>query len=448
MIDRRPKFSLCVALLLAGIVSLSAQELSTRQEVAVFKVYNAAGNVPEEVIASLSEMVRATVVKMGRFDVIGYSQSISSGDLDSFIARLKEYKEAAAEIPEEVLMGHEAFTEADFRRLVGSFMVIVPQLSLFELERTRAGYKSYLRLDVTVYNVADDSVESQFSIEADGASKTRTEALTEALDMVPTFLEYELRKAFVVRTTVLEVEGGEIYLEFGRNMGLQVGDEFVLLLADISPLGRERVRESGLLLVKEVQEDYSVAIPLYAARRPTVGDQLQEVPRVGVEVLPYLNYVVSPQSAERDENVASFGVRATVSRGFFDFRPTVGFEFPFRMWALVAMIFDYIPIQTYVGAEITNWYLGRLQIAPTLVVGAGGLFPLEEERDEGFLVITHFGGKAFLSLSYLVSRDVKLTVEPGFSLWFGLADEALGDLIDVARTYYGPSFSLAVTFKQ
>ena len=94
MIDRRPKFSLCVALLLAGIVSLSAQELSTRQEVAVFKVYNAAGNVPEEVIASLSEMVRATVVKMGRFDVIGYSQSISSGDLDSFIARLKEYKEA------------------------------------------------------------------------------------------------------------------------------------------------------------------------------------------------------------------------------------------------------------------------------------------------------------------------------------------------------------------
>ena len=113
------------------------------------------------------------------------------------------------------------------------------------------------------------------------------------------------------------------------------------------------------------------------------------------------------------------------------------------MWALVAMIFDYIPIQTYVGAEITNWYLGRLQIAPTLVVGAGGLFPLEEEHDEGFLVITHFGGKAFLSLSYLVSRDVKLTVEPGFSLWFGLADEALGDLIDVARTYYGPSFSLA-----
>lgn len=441
-------FALFVVFLVLYQYSFS-QEISDKKEIAVFELENEAGRVPDQVLASVYSLIQETIFNMKRFSVAGYSQTIESNSVSEFIDKIREYKEVDAEIPEEVLMGKAAFTEADFKRLVSSFIIIIPRLTFFDVEKDEGVYKCVIKVAVTVYNVETDSIEGQFEISGEEIDESRIDAVNNAISYLMPQLDYELRKIFVLTTTVIDVQDGEIYIEFGSNMGVLPGDEFAILDVGISAIGKERINEGGLLLIKEVQDDYSIAIPLYTSHSPVVGDQLKEVPRAGVEVMPYFTYVYAPANAKRDEDVASIGMRATVSRGFFSTRPTFGIEAPLRLGSLITMLFDYLPVQAYVGAEINNIYMGRLQISPTIVVGIGGLMPLDEKvrEREGMLVYTHLGGKAFVSLSYLITRDMKISLEPGFTLWFGVADEALGDLIDFTRTYYGPSLSFSVVFK-
>ncbi|MEM5947511.1 hypothetical protein WKV44_03035 [Spirochaetia bacterium 38H-sp] len=444
---KRVLFSLIILLLVVQYAF--SQEISQKKEIAIFQLENAAGRVPKEVLSSVYSVIQETVFSMGRFEIAGYSQTIDSSSVEEFIDKIREYKEVDAEIPEEVLMGQAAFTEADFKRLVSSFIIIIPRLTFFELEKSEGVYTCTVEASITVYNVEDDKIEGQFKISGQEMDESRADAVNTAVSYLGPQLEYELRKVFVLRSTIIDVDGGEIYLEFGKNMGIMPGDEFALLDVGVSAIGKERVNEGGLLLIKEVQDDYSVAIPLYVSHSPVVGDQIKEVPRTGIEFMPYFTYVYAPANAKRDEDVASLGMRFTATRGFFATRPTLGIEAPLRLGSLITMIFDYLPIQMYIGAEVNNIYLGRLQISPTVVVGLGGLLPLDDKvrEKEGMLVYTHLGGKAFVSLSYLITRDIKIAIEPGFTMWFGMADEVLGDLIDFTRTYYGPSFSFSVVFK-
>jgi hypothetical protein len=141
------------------------------------------------------------------------------------------------------------------------------------------------------------------------------------------------------------------------------------------------------------------------------------------------------------------------SRGFFTTRPVIGAEIPLSIATAVLAVFDIIPMNAYIGAELTNLYLGRLQIAPTLVLGVGGAYLGENAKaifntDQDFFM-THVGGKAFMSVSVLVSRNTKITVDAGYAAWLGLA-EALIDSIDESSyfaTKVGPFVNVGVTFK-
>jgi hypothetical protein len=146
------------------------------------------------------------------------------------------------------------------------------------------------------------------------------------------------------------------------------------------------------------------------------------------------------------------GLKAVLSRGYFLTRPVVGVEIPLSIATAALSVFDIIPMNVYVGAELTNLYLGRLQIAPTVVVGIGGAYLGETVRaffgtDQEYFM-THVGGKAFVSASLLVSRNAKFTVDAGYAAWLGLADV----LIDMADDSYfdskaGPFVNVGVTFK-
>jgi hypothetical protein len=211
----------------------------------------------------------------------------------------------------------------------------------------------------------------------------------------------------------------------------------------VTATGHETTDETGLMVVKEVREGFSLATLLYSTPKPVLGDQLQEVPRLGVDVTFYGNILQSPA-----DNTFVAGLKGTGSRGFYRVRPLVGLEIPF-----IGTVFGvFLPANMYLGAE-WNWYLGRLKVHPSFGVGIGGGVPtVESEHLEDFYM-THFGGQVKFTTSYLVNRDMMLFFDIGYAQWVGIAEDTLGSgsggLIELPffDGYGGILLGAGITFK-
>jgi hypothetical protein len=412
-----------VLLLLLVPVLLFAQQVSEKKEIAVFKLGYYKWNIPNEVLGNIDEEIKGVFINIGRFDVMGMNQRLEEGDLNDFIAKLKELKETQVEIPAEVQMGKEFFTEADLNRLIGSFVVVIPSVSNYILEELDSGdYEATIKTSFTFFNVEEERTFAQFSVETSAQDESANQAVGQAVNAIPLQLTYEIRKVaeFRLMTGILEVSGSEVFLEFGRDMGIKLGDEYVLMSSRILESGRSFSSEQGLLVVKEVSDEVSKAQIIYAKDRPQVGDQLQEVPRLGFDTSPYLRLALG--AGKDGKALPVVGFRQSVLRGFYDFRPLVGIEVPF-----IRNILWGIPLNFYVGAEY-DIYLGRLQIIPMAGFGLGGayLWYLEDgdEEDDEF-ILSHLGGMANVTVTYLATRDIKLTAEAGYMHWFSLDPTSL-----------------------
>ena len=444
--------ALSVLCLAAAGGSLFGQTVSEKKDIAVFNLGYSEWSVPGTALGAIDDQIRGVFINMGRFNVLGLTQRLGTNDVGDFIEKIKDFKSRNVAIPESVLMGQEAFTERDWNRLVGSFLVVIPSVSFYNLESLRDGtYRARIRTSFTFINVEEGRNTAQFFVETTGQDKNSNNAIKEAVDGIPMMLTYEIRKIpdFQVKSGVVQIMGREVIFELGRNMGIMVGDEYSIVgYRDVA--GFQAIDDRGLLIVKEVQDQFSVAKIIYAYGNPQVGDQLQEIPRLGIEAMLYAgaflveNYDIS--------FVPLVGIKAVVSRGFFSTRPVIGVEIPLSLVTAALAVFDVIPMNVYLGAELTNLYAGRLQIAPTLVVGVGGAYLGENARalfgtDQEYFV-THAGGKAFISLSLLVSRDRKITIDAGYAAWFGLAEVLLDfDEGSYFETKVGPFVNVGVTFK-
>jgi hypothetical protein len=235
------------------------------------------------------------------------------------------------------------------------------------------------------------------------------------MDGIAMQLTYEIRKIpeFQLRTGVLEVRGREVVLELGRDMGIKLGDEYVLVASRVLESGRTLTSENGLLVIKEVSDEVSVGQVLYARPRPQEGDQLREVALHGVETTPYV-HLAAGLLYDRPFT-AMAGIRGSISRGFYGFRPMFALEVPF-----ITNIIAAIPLNLYLGGEYRQ-YLGRLSVAPMAAVGIGGayLWYLEGSatEDQKF-AFTNVGLKANVELSYLFSKRFKLTADVGYMNMF------------------------------
>ncbi len=464
---------LLVLLLVIVTIPLGAQQFSERQEVAVFRLnyYGAPRDpVPERsttiqlgnifrfertverdtteifqrAVGAVDEKIRSVFINLGRFDVIGLDKRLEAENVDAFIRALQGYREERVEIPETVLLGQQAFTEADFERIVGGFIVVIPSVSFYNLSRDNDGeYDATIETSFTFINVDTMQTEGQFFVETYGSDDDAADAMKQAVDGIPTQLEFRIRQmdVFKIRTGIVEVRGRKVIVEFGENMGIQLGDEYAIIQPRLTNLGYETADESGLLLIKEVREQYSVAEVLYARPNPIIGDQLEEVPRIGIEVSGYA-HVLSELTI--DNSVLVLGLKATASRGFYRFRPLGGIEIPFTS-TLLGLLF---PMNVYLGGD-ANWYLGRLKLNPSLTAGVGGGVPIVDDLFSQDFYLSHVGGTAKMSLSYLINRDTMIYADLGYARWFGLY-ERLFDSTVVNRFfdgYGGILIGAGVTFK-
>jgi hypothetical protein len=403
-------------LVLAVIPLALAQQVSEKKDLAVFKLSYYQWDIPVSVLGGIDEEIRGVFVNLGRFNVLGMTQRLEPGDLSEFIDKIKLYKAERTEIPEAVQMGREFFTQADFERLAGSFIVVAPSVASYVLEVKDSGeFLVRLKTSFSFINVEQGTTFAQSFVETDGTAGSPEGAAREALDGIALQLTYEIRKIpeFQLKTGVLEVKGREVILELGRDMGIKVGDEYVLVASRVLESGKTLTSETGLLVVKEVSDEVSVGRVLYARPRPQEGDQLRELPLLGLEATPYL-HVASGLIFDR-AFTALIGVQGTWARGFYGFRPIFGLEVP-----LVANLLAGIPLNLYVGGQYML-YLGRLSLAPSAALGVGGayLWYADVPDDEKF-ALTYVGGQAGLNLSYLFNKKMRFSLDLGYLLWFSL----------------------------
>ncbi len=427
---RRRTAALVVSLCLLAIGrAVWAQEVSKKKEIAVFNLsyYNWA--IPAENLGRIDDNIRSVFVNLGRFSVIGMTYRLGEADVNDFIDKIKQFKSENAEIPDQVQMGQEYFTQADMNKLIASFIVVIPAVVGYSWDSDSEGkYSVKMRTSFTFVNVETQQTIAQFAVDSSGSDKKLHDAVQGAIDSIPPMLTFQVRTVpeFQLKTGVLEVHGSEILLELGKNMGVTVGDEYLVVASRVLPSGKQVSEDKGLLVVSRVDEEVSFATVLYSEGSVQMGDQLKELPRFGTEVNPYFRAVVYGGDMSFWSLAPMMtGLHVAITRGFYAFRPFIELETPIHLWSWDAGYS--FPLNASIGGEYTV-YLGRFVLSPRAAVGVGFDIPLSEGAEVRY---THFGGNAGLGIQYLFSRDAKLTLEGGYLMWMS-ADDAL-----YAPTYSG-----------
>jgi len=442
------KSKLLASVLLITIATgfLSAQEVSEKKEIAVFGLSYYDWSIPSGALGAVDQQIKNVFINLGRFDVVGMTYRLSENDVNAFISKIREVKESNIEIPEKVQLGQEILTEKDFNKLVGSFLVVIPSVTFYNLamEKGSKDYKVSLETSFTFVNVEELKAVGHIKINTSGMDENSGLAIKDAVDAIESNLTYEIRKMpeFQIKTGIIDVVNGEVHFELGKNMGVQLGDEYAIISSKVLKSGKQAVSEAGLMVVKNVQEDFSIATVLYSDSAPSIGDQLQEIPRFGVDLTPYVHVLIPlPTLLSRTGDpviIPILGVRGVVSRGFYDLRPMFELELPLNGFFASPL---FIPFNVFVGAELVNLYLGRLQIDLAAEIGGGGLIYNEDPY------FSHIGAKAQLGINFLVTRDIKIAGDVGFLFMYSLVGSTLGNYFDYFQTVYGPFGGLGVTFK-
>ncbi len=409
-----------------------SQEVSERKEIAIFSLGYSDWNIPDEALGMVDQSIQNVFIGLNRFDIIGTQYRLKSGDVDKFIDEIKKVKSENMEIPEGVRLGEQTFTEADFNKLAGSFIIVVPVVSYYDTKTDKSGdYAAELETSFTFINVAEGKAMASFQIKTSGTDDTLKSAVKNAVEGIPVQLSYEIRKIpeFQLKTGIIDFIGKDVVLELGQNMGVKLGDEYRIVSDKVLPSGRTIRKNTGLLVIKEVFEEVSTAQVFYSSRKPMIGDQLTEVPRMGFETPFYVNYIAS------DTPVVTLGLRQIVARGFFSFRPFAGVEVPFGANNDFFVLF---PVNAYLGGEL-NWYMGRLHVSPSADFAVGMLIPIiESEYTDDVVIYSSFGGHARLTVSYMFSDSMKVFVEGGYAAML-----AVTNLFDsYAGTFVGAGITL------
>ena len=313
--------------LICAVVSvtlISAQEVSEKKEIAVFSLSHVDWSVPSGALSLVDQQVTGTFTDIGRFDVRGLDLRLEADDVSGFIELIRDVKEANMQIDEKYRLGEETFTEADFERLTGSFLIVIPSLTFYDsyVEDTDDGpeWEVSLQTSFSIIKVQDSSTLAQFSIDTYGSGKTQKEATQNAASAISSQLDYELRtiEEFKLKTGIIEVmPGGRVILELGSDMGLQKGDEFSIVNSRLLDSGHTVSDITGLLVISDVKNDLSYGQVVYNDQNVLPGDQLAEIPRAGADVSLYLRGFLDTEDTSAPISGGSIGLKSVLCQGFF-----------------------------------------------------------------------------------------------------------------------------------
>src|SRR6056297_2654620 len=220
---------------LLGVIPAGAQEVSEKKDIAVFNLSYSDYSIPSGALGLVDQSIQNVFIDLGRFNILGMEYRLNANEIDEFINKIKELKQENVEIPEAVRLGEETFTEADFNKLVGSFIVVVPVISYYNVYQDGGEYEAELQTSFTFIKVDTAEAFASFQIDTSASGDNSRDAVKNAVDMIPMQLQFELRSIpeFQLKTAIVDVIGKDYIMEFGRNMGVQIGDEYVITRSQI-----------------------------------------------------------------------------------------------------------------------------------------------------------------------------------------------------------------------
>lgn len=441
---------IALGLALAVLSGVSAQEVSEKQDLTLFDISFYGPSLDRRVVEGVDARIRQVFVNLGRFNVIGLTYRLDAIDVDDFLSKVREAKEADTYIPIEFQTGEALFTEAEYNKLVNSFILVIPQINNFSEERRGNNTVVNVETSFTIIDARTMAAIKEVVVETEGSARSENEARREAVNAIAPRLEFEIRSIpqFQIRTGVIEVKPFEVVLELGKNMGIQVGDEYVLQ-SKSEVAGYESVEETGLIIIKDVQQEFSRGAVIHG--NPQLGDPAQELPRFGVDIVPYLTIgqrILLDKKTLSTEQVASqvfnIGLKAIATRGFFDARPTIALEYTQADLGFLGFLF--IPVNLWAGGEYTM-YLGRLTLNPGVAVGGTAIYFIWDDSDEP-LTYSHIGARANMNASILFGNDLKIGGTVGGRLMIGIfPGSGSTTLNDFLGSYYMWDLGLEVTIK-
>ncbi|MBN1519468.1 MAG: hypothetical protein JW923_05185 [Spirochaetales bacterium] len=432
----RKAFALVALVLVASVAAFGQPTVSERKDVAIFSLGYYGWDIPLETLGTIDIEIQKVFLDLGRFNIIGMQQRFSSSSVDQFISILRQMNEENFVLPEEYQFGEALLTEADFNRLIGAFIVAVPVVTSYNLAFVDGKeWQADIKTTVSFIDVADGTLIGIADVETFGSSReTDFKAIQSAIDSIPMQLQYEIRSipAFTLHTRVLGMTGGEVKIELGSNMGIQKGDEY-LVIEKSEYEGYKDEKEVGLLLIKEVGTEVSTAIILYSGIQPAKDTQLRELPRAGADLALYGHSYQYFESSMGSSFV--IGARFEATRGFYNVKPYLAAQ-------MLTDLDLYLPLNAVIGAEYVT-YMRRLEIGVRggIAMGSNALVRILEESfstdDDPWF--THIGVSAGAFVSYLVTRDMKLFAEVQADYLFGWTG--------LFPSYGGWQLGAGVTFK-
>jgi hypothetical protein len=438
--------TLFAAILFAVPLAAQAPTVSEKKDVAIFALGYYGWAIPLETLGSIDQEIQKVFVDLGRFNIIGYAERLSSGGLQQFIDTLKKAKEANFVMPEKFQFGEATLTEAEFNKLVGAFIIATPIVTEFNsrYDNDKSAWETDIKTDVTFIDVGGGgSVLGIAEVKSSGSDKSnQNTSISNAINGIPMQLQFEIRKieAFQINTRVLTASGSEIKLQLGRNMGIKKGDEYSIMVSETVE-GFKNDTEKGLVQIKDVGSEVSTGRVVYSSIKLSKDVQLKEIPRLGVDAEVYFHAMT--------DGTDTVGIRAALSRGFYGFRPYGAVQIPLSQvndYNDPNNVADYLgtilPVNVVVGGEY-NLYVRRFTLTPYAGIGIGYVHVVSlpgtstTSQTDWF---SHIGGEAYLRASFLFTRELSVFAEAGFEYWASVDSSFF-------NSYGGASFGAGASYK-
>jgi len=406
---------LTASLLLTFASPLFAEGASSRKDVAIFATgVNPGVSIGSDVLTRVDQKIIAVFAGMGRFNVISQAARLSTKDVAVFIKAIKSYKEDNFVMPPEFAYGEKALTVADFNKMVGAFFVAIPVVTSYDAgwDGQYSNYEAKLELEITFINAADDTTYGVAHVSVSGSDKkSESKAIAAMVKNLQDGIESEIRNIpiFQLSSQILAVNGAEVKIQLGQDLGIKPGYEFAPLSSQTYG-GVTDTEEAGLIGIKSVSSSVSTGVVYWSDVPLKPGVPLKEVPRAGVDLF------LSPMFLT-DGSFLGANMRFVSTGSSIDAR------FCFGLFSIFTD--PGVPSAMYFGYEY-NLILGKLSLTPWAGVGVGltmsnALGASGYSFGEVFAaygLLTAIGG---LDANYYLNRDTKLHLEGGLIGYYYLA---------------------------
>jgi len=382
----------------------------------------------KQVFAEMDVRLQDSLTEIGRFHVVSAFQRIS-GKYAKDLLKAAEKRQVTEGEKSTIALDGQTFTPADLDRVASAEIIGVPWIDSYSISSEKGQYKVKVHIEVDMVSVRQKKAVAHFQAELNGQdSDSPLKAIRQAMDSAPDQLTAVVRKSpdFLVKTVITERIGRDVIVSFGKNMGIMQGDEFRVYREDVNSDSPPLL--IGRIAIRDVRDRFSIGTVVYEDKPMLAGDILEETRRTGLDVAIQSNLILVLDSSTNNSSVSlgglSNGIKLTLARGVWDFRPFVEFNaiLPWGLPDTGTMGDPYIPVTFSLGVEYTlNYY--RLRFAPSLSLGVMNY--LATGSAETYLA-SHLKTEMKGELSFLVFDGLSVFLDGGFYMLIPRCDFLYG----------------------